>query len=239
MVERVPIARINDVGIYYEVHGDGAPVLLIGGLGNDISMFGGTIARLAQGSRVIAFDNRGAGRSDKPDTPYSIAMMASDTLGLMDVLGIPRADLVGISMGGSIAIELALGHPHRVRDLVLVSASARKPAKLTLSAPMRVARLLRCIPMVRGRYPQPEYAYMRQREASRAYDCTARLAEIDAPTLILHGRRDRTVSSSLAEEMHDRIGGSKLVMFDGGHMFFFTRERNEFRERVAAFVTDR
>ena len=239
MVGRVPIARINDIGIYYEVRGDGEPVLLIGGLGSDISMFGGIIARLAQGSRVIAFDNRGAGRSDKPDTPYSIAMMAGDTLGLMDVLGIPRADLVGISMGGSIALELVLGHPDRVRRVVLVSASARKPAKLTLSAPMRVAHLLRCIPMFRGRYPQPEYGYMRQREASRGYDCTARLAEIHAPTLILHGRRDKTVPTALAEEVHDRIGGSKLVMFDGGHMFFLTRDRKEFRERVAAFVADR
>lgn len=165
--------------------------------------------------------------------------MAGDTVGLRDVLGIPRADLVGISMGGSIALELALGHPDRVKGLVLVSAGARKPAKLTLSAPMRVAHLLRSLPMFRGRYPQPEYAHMRQREASRAYDCTARLAEIDAPTLILHGRRDRTVPTALAEEMHDRIGGSRLVMFDGGHMFFFTRERNEFRERVAAFLADR
>jgi 3-oxoadipate enol-lactonase len=239
MVGRVPIARINDVGIYHEVHGDGEPVLLIGGLGSELSMFGGIVARLAQGSKVIAFDNRGAGRSDKPDTPYSIEMMAGDTLGLMDVLGISRAHLVGISMGGSIALELALGHPDRVQGLVLVSASARKPAKLTLSAPMRVAYLLRSLPMFRGRYPQPEYAHHRQREASRAYDCTARLAGVDAPTLILHGRRDRTVPSSLAEEVHDRIGGSKLVMFDGGHMFFLTRERTEFLDRVAAFVADR
>ena len=236
MVAAVPIARINDLGIYYEVRGDGPPVLLIGGLGNDVSMYGGIIARLVQSSRVIAFDNRGSGRSDKPDIPYSIGMMAGDAVGLMDALGIARAHLVGISMGGSIALDLALAHPDRVTGLVLVSASARKPAKLRMSAPMRAAYVLRSLPMFRGRHPQPEYAHARQRAASRSYDCTARLEQIHAPTLILHGRRDRTVPTALAEEMHDRIAGSQLVMFDGGHMFFLMRERNQFLERLAAFV---
>jgi 3-oxoadipate enol-lactonase len=236
MVGPMPIARINDIGIHYEVHGEGEPVVLIGGLGSDLTMFGGIIGRLAKSSRVLAFDNRGAGRTDKPDTPYSIEMMADDTIGLMEALRIPRADIVGISMGGSIGLELTLAHPDRVKGLVLVSASARKPAKVTLSAPMRVAYLLRSLPMFRGRYPQPEYAHERQREASRSYDCTERLGEIDAPTLILHGRRDRTVPYRLVEEMHDSVGSSKLVTFDGGHLFFLGRERSEFLERVAAFV---
>jgi pimeloyl-ACP methyl ester carboxylesterase len=131
----------------------------------------------------------------------------------MDALGIARAYLVGIGMGGSIALDVALRHPDRVRGLVLVSASARKPA-----------RLLRSLPP------------FRPPNASRSYDCTARLGEIHAPVLILHGRRDRTVPLRLAEEMQDRIAGSKLVTFDGGHRFFLTRERDEFAERVAAFV---
>ena len=238
-VVAVPIARINELGIYYEVRGDGEPVLLIGGLGSDLSMFGDIVARLAEGSRVVAFDNRGAGRSDKPDIPYSIEMMAGDAVGLMDVLGIRQAHVIGISTGGSIALELALTYPDRVATLVLVSASARKPAKFTLSAPMRAAHAMRSLPMFRGRYPQPEYAHMRQRAASRSYDCTARLAEIHTSTLILHGRRDRTVPIALVEEMHDRLAGSKLVTFDGGHMFFLARERNQFLEHVAAFVADR
>ena len=236
MVGPVPIARIRDVGIYHEVHGDGEPVLLIGGPGSDVSMFAGMVRRLSASCRVIAFDNRGAGRSDKPDAPGSIAMMADDAVGLMDALGIASAYLVGISMGGSIALDVALRHPDRVRGLVLVSARARKPAQLTLSASMRVANGLRSLPPFRGRHPQPEYPHTHQRDASRSYDCTARLGEIHTPVLILHGRRDRTVPLRLAEEMHDRIAGSKLVTFDGGHMFFFTRERDEFAERVAAFV---
>ena len=239
MVAAVPIARINELGIYYEERGDGRPVLLIGGLGSDVSMLGDIIARLVQGNRVIAFDNRGAGRSDKPDIPYSIEMMAGDAVGLMDALRITQADMVGISMGASIALALALAHPERVTGLVLVSASARKPARLTMSAPMRAASLLRSLPMFRGRHPQPRYAHMRQRAASRSYDCTARLGQIHAPTLILHGRRDRTVPTALAEDLHDGIAGSKLVMFDGGHMFFLMRERDQFLAQVAAFVSHR
>ncbi len=236
MVGPVPIARIRDIGIYHEVHGDGEPVLLIGGLGSDVSMFAGMVRRLSASCRVIAFDHRGAGRTDKPDAPYSIAMMADDAVGLMDALEIASAWLVGISMGGSIALDLALRHPDRVRGLVLVSAGARTPSQLTISAPMWVADRLRSLPPFRGRHPQPEYAHARQRSASRAYDCTARLGQIHTPVLILHGRRDRAVPLRLAEEMHDRIAGSKLVAFDGGHRFFFTREREEFAARVAAFV---
>jgi pimeloyl-ACP methyl ester carboxylesterase len=233
---RVPVARISDVDLYYELHGQGEPVVLIGGLGSDLGMFGGIVARLAATAQVLAFDNRGSGRSGMPDVPYSIDMLAADTAGLMETVSIPAAHLVGISMGGSVALALALAHPELVRGLVLVSASARKPARLTLSWPMRIAAGLQRLGLFRGPHPQPGYAHERQRAASRSYDCTARLAEIRTPTLILHGRRDRTVPRPLAEELHDGIAGSKLVMFDGGHMFFLTRERAQFLDQVEAFL---
>lgn len=86
--------------MYYEFHGAGDPVVLIGGLANDLSESGQLIARLARTNRVLAFDNRGAGRTDKPDIPYSIEMMAEDTAGLMRALGIGAATVLGISMEG-------------------------------------------------------------------------------------------------------------------------------------------
>jgi 3-oxoadipate enol-lactonase len=232
----VPVARVGDVELYYELHGAGEPVVLIGGLGSDVSLVAPLAARLALGARVLAFDNRGAGRSSMPDVPYSVEMMAADTIGVMDAAGIGAADLVGISMGGRIALALTLAHPDRVRRLVLVSTGARTPQRVRISRPLRIAWLLRRVPPFRRAYPQPDYAYERQRAASRAYDCTARLGEISAPTLILHGRRDRMMPRTLVEELHDGIRGSKLVLFDGGHMFFVMRERGAFLDRVEAFV---
>jgi pimeloyl-ACP methyl ester carboxylesterase len=84
-----------------------------------------------------------------------------------------------------------------------------------------------------GKYPQQPGAFARQRQASRAYDCMDRLGEIHVPTTILHGRRDRLVPLREAESMHRGIAGSKMVTFNGGHIFFVMRERPRFLACVA------
>src|SRR5258708_1505269 len=99
----MPVARVGDINVYYELHGEGTPLVLIGGLGTDITPYAGIIDWLAQRFRVLAFDNRGAGRTDKPDAPYTIGQMADDTAGLMETLSIERAHVAGVSMGGRIA----------------------------------------------------------------------------------------------------------------------------------------
>src|SRR5438876_952183 len=121
----MPYVEVNYIQMYYEIHGDGEPLVLIVGLGTDISEWDGIIRWLAKIYKVLAFDNRGAGRTDKPDTHYSIEMMADDTAGFMQTLGIQQAHILGISMGGRIALALALQHPKRIKKLVLVSTSAR------------------------------------------------------------------------------------------------------------------
>src|SRR5579862_3541680 len=110
--------------MYYELAGAGPPLVLIGGLGVDISECGQLIDALSTRYRVLAFDNRGAGRTDKPDEPYTVRQMAADTAGLMQVLGIERAHVLGMSLGGRIALDVALEYPQRVRTLILVSTSA-------------------------------------------------------------------------------------------------------------------
>ena len=95
----MPYVKVNDIHMYYEIHGDGEPLLLIVGLATDISEWDGIIHWLAKKYQVLAFDNRGAGRTDKPDTHYSIEMMADDTVGLMQTLGMEQAHILGISMG--------------------------------------------------------------------------------------------------------------------------------------------
>ena len=113
------IANVGSVELYYEEHGTGDPLLLIMGLAADSQAWVFQVPDFAQHYRTITFDNRGVGRSAKPPGPYTIHEMADETAGLLDVLGIERAHVVGVSMGGMIAQELVLRHPQRVRGLVL------------------------------------------------------------------------------------------------------------------------
>ena len=112
---------VHDIEMYYESQGSGPVLLVIGGLGIEMSELDTLIDPLSSRFRVVAFDNRGAGRSSKPRGPYSIEQMADDAAALMDRLDLPRAHVLGISMGGRIALALALAHPERADRLVLVS----------------------------------------------------------------------------------------------------------------------
>jgi 3-oxoadipate enol-lactonase len=112
-------ARVGPIELFYEEHGSGYPLLLIMGLAADSTAWLFQVPEFAGRYRTIVFDNRGVGRSAKPPGPYTIHEMADDAAGLLDVLEIPRAHVVGVSMGGMIAQELALRHPERVRGLVL------------------------------------------------------------------------------------------------------------------------
>jgi 3-oxoadipate enol-lactonase len=113
------IAHVGDIEIYYEEQGSGDPLLLIMGLAADSMAWLFQVPDFAQHYRTITFDNRGVGRSAKPAGPYTIHQMADDAAGLLDQIGVDRAHVVGVSMGGMIAQELALRHPARVRGLVL------------------------------------------------------------------------------------------------------------------------
>lgn len=115
----MPHLRSNGITLYYEEHGSGEPLVLI--MGFTVSSIGWhwNLPAFAQTFRAVVFDNRGVGRSEKPDAPYSMAMFADDTAGLLDGLGIAQAHIFGISMGGMIAQEFALRYPQRVKTLIL------------------------------------------------------------------------------------------------------------------------
>lgn len=231
----MPTVTVNDIAMYYEVHGEGESLVLIGGLSNDVTDYARMIPELARRYRVIAFDNRGAGRTGKPDIPYSIPMMADDTAGLLGALGVAHAHILGVSMGGRIAVDLALRYPALVRSLILVSTFVKR---MPMSWSVRLLTMMLAIPGWRAagmKYPQPAYAVTRQRVASRSYDATARLHEIRVPTLILHGKKDRLAPYALAEEMHAGIQGSQMIAFNGGHLFLFMRPR-QFLAAVIAFL---
>jgi 3-oxoadipate enol-lactonase len=228
----MPYVKVNNIQMYYEIHGDGEPLVLILGLGTDIWKWGSIIGWLAEKYQVLAFDNRGVGRTDKPDTAYSIEMMADDTAGLMQTLGIQQAHIVSISLGGRIALALSLRHAECVKKLVLVSTSARSVKNWRRC----FYGLLSGAPIFRSKYPQPRYAFKRQMQASSAYNGTNQLHALHVPTLIMHGKRDKGVPYYLAEEMHAGIKDSKILTFEGGHLFFLMRERQQFLDAVAEFV---
>lgn len=227
----MPTVRVNDITMYYEHAGSGEPLVLIGGLGLDVSECRNLIEALAGHHRVLAFDNRGAGRTDKPDAPYTLGQMSDDAAGLMRALGMGPAHVVGLSMGGRIALELTLKDPDLVRSLILASTSAR----VTRRWPLRLLAVFAGLPLLRGRHPQPRYAFRRQRDASTGYDSTARLSELRVPTLVMHGRRDHIVPYRDAEDLRDQIPGSTLIGLNGGHLYALTHSA-AFAERIDAFT---
>jgi pimeloyl-ACP methyl ester carboxylesterase len=123
------LAQINGIEIYFEEQGnrDGEPVLLIMGLGGNALAWAPQIEALVPHYRVIAFDNRGAGRTSKPEGPYTMTQMAADAAGVLDEVSVPSAHIVGASMGGMIAQEFALQYPQRVRTLTLMCTTPGGP----------------------------------------------------------------------------------------------------------------
>jgi 3-oxoadipate enol-lactonase len=113
------ITHANGIDLYYEVHGQGEPLLLIMGLSLNSKSWFRTLPDLSEHYQVIIFDNRGVGLSSKPNTPYSIELMAEDARAVLDAAGVESAHVYGISMGGMIAQRLAIKHPNRIHSLIL------------------------------------------------------------------------------------------------------------------------
>lgn len=123
----MPKIQSNGIELYYEIHGEGKPLVLISGLGYSSWQWHKMVPLLAKKFQVITFDNRGVGRSGKPAGPYTAGMLAQDTVGLLDALKIEKAVIVGHSMGGFIAQTIALDFPQRVEKLILCSTNFGGP----------------------------------------------------------------------------------------------------------------
>ncbi len=115
----MPVAKLKDININYDIVGKGEPLVMIMGLGSGKSDWIFQVPFFKKHYQVVTFDNRGVGKSDKPAGPYSTRIMADDTIGLMDYLGIQKAHILGVSMGGMIAQEIAINYPERIKKLVL------------------------------------------------------------------------------------------------------------------------
>ena len=123
----MPKIKTNNIELYYEIHGAGQPLVLISGLGYPLWQWHKMVPFLAEHFQVITFDNRGVGQSDKPAGPYTAQLLAADTAGLLDTLGVEKAIIAGHSMGGFVAQAMALDFPQKVAKLILCSTNFGGP----------------------------------------------------------------------------------------------------------------
>ena len=150
----MPYAPVGDIDVYYEIHGphDAPPLVLIGGWASYRWIWFRQVPTFMKKYKTIVFDNRGAGKSSKPDYPYTMEMMAADTVGLLDALNIESAHFLGISMGGLVGQQIALSYPKKVRSLILVSTHFGGPNHIPI--PDDVVALLVALPTETISYEQ-------------------------------------------------------------------------------------
>lgn len=130
----MPFVATNGINLYYELHGNGEPLVLVPGIGYDGWMWHKMIPGLAEHFQVISVDNRGAGESDKPPGPYTAGMLAADIVGMLDDFGLPKAHIMGHSMGGFVAQAFALDYPERLDKLILSATNFGGPRHVPISA---------------------------------------------------------------------------------------------------------
>ena len=226
----MPISKLNDINIYYEIHGEGKPLIFIPGLGTEISSVGLFTAKLAKKYKVITFDNRGVGRTDKPDDDYSIEMMAEDTIGLMDMLEIKNAYFMGGSMGACMLQVIAANYPERVDSMVLYLATPQfsdtlKNAMEPFLKPQKAEEeeTNQMHPLFMQKYPPTKGSLSRQLEASMKFDGRDLLGQIKAPTLIINATKDLFIPIKSTEELAEGIPHAKVILVDGNHLFPMTK----------------
>jgi 3-oxoadipate enol-lactonase len=249
----VSTIRVADAELSVQERGDGPPLLLIAGIPAVASDWEPLAERLGARRRVIAYDNRGSGASTVTSGPYTTAQLAADAVAVLDGLGLERADVFGMSMGGMIAQEVAIGWSARVRRLILgcthagISHAARQPReaarafaletddwalRMRTLAPLAFARdvdprLLEAFVGKKSRDVQDPAGYRAQIQAVLTHDSYERLPSIAAPTLIVRGDDDRIIPAAGSEVLRRRIPGSVLrVVAGAGHLFFLERPQD-------------
>jgi pimeloyl-ACP methyl ester carboxylesterase len=250
------------VRLSYERSGSGPPLLLIMGLSGTRLHWGEPfLERLREDFEVIAFDNRGVGASSRVAAPFAIADLAADTAGLLTALGLDAVHVLGISMGGMIAQELALAHPERVRTLTLGCTFCGGPGNALPAQPELGAAIMsgdreratRAMweTNVSASFAEDEQAYasfraigiehrvalevtLEQLSAITRHDTSTRLGELGMPTLIVHGTEDRIIPVANGHVVAELAPGARLEILEGiGHLFFW-----ELPERSAELVRE-
>jgi pimeloyl-ACP methyl ester carboxylesterase len=262
----MPTVQANGINIYYEERGSGEPLVLTMGLGADGSAWEDHVKTYEKHFRCIVIDNRGAGRSDKPEGSYSTKMMAKDIAGLMEALRIEKAHVSGISMGSAIAQELALAYPEKVKSLILNCSWDKCDSYTTrvfetfksLIATTDYVTFTRNLQLwiftpeynnrnlqdllereINGKdypYPMPVHAFQAQCDACTSHDTVGRLNLIQAPTLVTVGDRDIFTPMHYSERITKEISDAELLVFEGSGHTHHWDSLQEYNRKTLDFL---
>lgn len=219
-------AKVNDVELYYEVHGDGPPLIMLHGGVTPSEMFGAPLAEMAKAHKVVALHARGHGLSKDSSRPWSHEVFADDVAALMGHLGIKKASVMGYSSGALVALQTAIRHPQLVDKLIVVSAAFRSDgyypevlkafAEMPSAAPMIGAEVSKS-PLA-SLYPSVNWETMFRKTgelANRSYDWSAAVAGIKAPTLLIFADADAIRPEHVVEFYKLLGGGQRDAGLDG------------------------
>lgn len=258
-------AEANGQGLYHEVHGVGEPLILVMGLGADHLSWTMQVPAFSHRFRTIVFDNRDVGQSSYADGPYEVSDMAADTLALADVLELDSFHLLGTSLGGAIAQEVALAAPERVRTLTLATtwggagSWARENARMWGAQALSFSReeavdqmLLLCMSeaffengqavavarsmLLANPHPQDPEAFVRQLEAGSRHDTRDRLGGLSMPVHVIGAGHDILVPVWKSKELAELIPGAKLTVIEGAAHGVNVERAEEFNAAVLEFL---
>lgn len=257
-------ANHGGIRIWWSEHGAGDPLLLIMGLGYTSDMWYRLLPALTPRFRVLVFDNRGVGRSDVPPGPYTVPDMAGDALAVLDAAGVERAHVLGASLGGAVAQELALQHPERVRSLILSCTLAGGPNAVPASPEVLQTLMDRAhmtpeegvramVPhiydhgtprervdedlAVRLRtFPTAE-GYLAQVGAAAGWESESRVDRLGSmPVLVVHGENDGLVPPANGRRLASLIPGARLVMLPNASHVLWTDQPELARDALLEFL---
>ncbi len=259
----VPYVVNEGARLYWREEGAGTPILLIMGLSFTHEMWFRVLPWLTSHYRVILFDNRGMGRSDVPKGPYSIRQMARDARAVLDAAGVSAAHLVGASMGGMIAQEMAVLYPERVGRLVLGCTSysglfgkwphfGRRPRGIQWSKASRIERENALVPMlyaettprerleedfqVRCQCGWSNKGFFNQLTGILMWNSYRRLPRIQAPTLVIHGEEDHLVPARNGQIVASRIPSAEFHLIANAGHILTTDQPEACREIILRFL---
>lgn len=260
----MPYAKANGIKLYYETHGEGFPVFLISGLGSQHESWATQVQIYSKHFRVITFDNRGIGKSDKPDHTYSIEMMADDTIGLLDHLKIDKAHIVGKSMGGMIAQWVGIKYPQRAEKIVMGCSSASRDKvgnlllkmgrEVTTKAGPKMGWMLALFLGYSREYietnldsimevmenipdnPEGIEGYLNQSNACEDHEVIELLHKIKSKTLVMYGENDLITAPSRSKKLAELIPGSIEKSFSNAGHGFWREHQKEVDKMVLDFL---